>query len=142
MEEMVHPRAKSPAYPTATENRYTDSPTLHSAATELHESCNTSCNSSCNTICNTSCNTSCYTSCNTSCNTNEATHTRAHREPHHEQQISNYHVPTPTRDRLPIQPPQKIDTRTRSPCVQQPLSCTSCSNAAATGGGTYCRVNK
>ena len=31
--------------------------------------------------------------------------------------------------RLPIQPPQKIDTRTRPPCVQQPLSCTSCSNA-------------
>ena len=27
----------APAYPTATENRYTDSSTLHSAATGLHE---------------------------------------------------------------------------------------------------------
>ena len=26
-------------------------------------------------------------------------------------------------------PPQTIDTRTRPPCGQQPLSCTSCSNA-------------
>ena len=35
----------------------------------------------------------------------------------------------PIKDRLPTQPPQKINTRTRPPCVQQPLSCTSYSNA-------------